>query len=70
MILTYKTVKIEFDTTSLYLFVNSIFVSPPPFCLIILTNPRGPILGAREEVAPTSPPTTLRYTKHRLTYQH
>merc|ERR1719347_1052792 len=26
-------------------------------------RPRGPTLGAREEVAPTSPPTALRYTK-------
>ena len=26
------------------------------------TSPRGPILGARDEVAPTSPPTTLKYT--------
>merc|ERR1719495_319520 len=25
-------------------------------------RPRGPTLGAREEVAPTSPPTALRYT--------
>merc|ERR1719415_290967 len=25
-------------------------------------KPRGPTLGAREEVAPTSPPTALRYT--------
>lgn len=27
-----------------------------------LTRPNGPILGAREEVAPTSPPTHLMYT--------
>ncbi|KYQ51860.1 hypothetical protein ALC60_09061, partial [Trachymyrmex zeteki] len=27
-----------------------------------LTKPRGPILGARDEVAPTSPPTHLRNT--------
>ena len=26
------------------------------------TSPRGPIFGASEEVAPTSPPTALRYT--------
>merc|ERR1711931_198079 len=25
-------------------------------------NPSGPILGAKEDVAPTSPPTTLKYT--------
>ncbi len=27
-----------------------------------LTRPRGPIFGARAEVAPTSPPTALRHT--------
>lgn len=27
-----------------------------------LTKPNGPILGAREDVAPTSPPTHLMYT--------
>lgn len=27
-----------------------------------LTRPNGPILGAKEEVAPTSPPTHLMYT--------
>jgi hypothetical protein len=30
---------------------------------IIITNPSGPILGASDEVAPTSPPTHLKYTK-------
>jgi len=29
---------------------------------IKLTKPRGPILGARDEVAPTSPPTHRRNT--------
>lgn len=29
----------------------------------VLTNPRGPILGARAAVAPTSPPVHRRYTK-------
>lgn len=33
-----------------------------------LTKPRGPILGARDEVAPTSPPTHLRYTEIHVTY--
>lgn len=28
-----------------------------------LTKPNGPILGANDEVAPTSPPTHLKYTK-------
>lgn len=27
---------------------------------ILLTKPNGPILGANEEVAPTSPPTHLK----------
>ena len=27
-----------------------------------LTKPNGPILGAKEEVAPTSPPTQRKYT--------
>lgn len=27
-----------------------------------LTKPSGPILGARDDVAPTSPPTHLKYT--------
>ncbi len=29
----------------------------------LLTRPRGPILGARAEVAPTSPPTARRHTE-------
>lgn len=38
------------------------------FCIIIqlqLTRPRGPILGAKDEVAGTSPPTAFTYTKER-----
>lgn len=31
--------------------------------VLLLTKPRGPILGARDDVAPTSPPTQRRYTK-------
>lgn len=30
-----------------------------------LTRPSGPILGARDEVAPTSPPTHLRKTERK-----
>lgn len=30
---------------------------------VFLTKPSGPIFGAKEEVAPTSPPTALRHTK-------
>ena len=37
-------------------------VRPCQTMLLSLTKPRGPIFGAREEVAPTSPPTALRYT--------
>ena len=29
----------------------------------MLTKPNGPIFGASEDVAPTSPPTTLKYTR-------
>lgn len=29
-------------------------------------KPRGPILGARVEVAPTSPPTALKYTAKQI----
>ena len=29
----------------------------------MLTKPKGPIFGASEDVAPTSPPTTLKYTR-------
>ena len=28
----------------------------------ILTKPSGPIFGARDDVAPTSPPTALKHT--------
>ena len=35
--------------------VRSFILAP-----LSLTKPRGPILGAREDVAPTSPPTALR----------
>lgn len=28
-----------------------------------LTKPSGPIFGAKDEVAPTSPPTHLKYTR-------
>ena len=37
--------------------VVALAISSPTF---LGDNPRGPILGARDEVAPTSPPTTLR----------
>ena len=33
------------------------------YFLKVLTKPNGPILGAKEDVAPTSPPTHLKYTK-------
>lgn len=33
------------------------------FVFIKLTRPNGPILGAKDDVAPTSPPTHLKYTK-------
>lgn len=32
----------------------------------LLTKPNGPILGAKEDVAPTSPPTHLKYTKIKI----
>jgi hypothetical protein len=32
--------------------------------VLLLTRPRGPIFGAKEDVAPTSPPTHLRYTEN------
>lgn len=35
--------------------------------LAILTRPKGPILGAKAEVAPTSPPVHLMYTKIKKT---
>lgn len=31
--------------------------------VLTLTKPNGPILGARDDVAPTSPPTHLMNTK-------
>ena len=37
--------------------VVALAISSPTF---LGDKPRGPIFGARDEVAPTSPPTTLR----------
>lgn len=33
---------------------------------IKITKPNGPILGASEDVAPTSPPTHLMYTADKI----
>lgn len=35
----------------------------------MLTKPKGPIFGAKEEVAPTSPPTHRKYTENRIKNQ-
>lgn len=55
-----------------YCFINfkmSLFLKSKQFVWIIiqiqLTKPRGPILGAKDEVAGTSPPTAFTYTKER-----
>lgn len=44
-------------------------ISSPTF---LGERPRGPTLGAREEVAPTSPPTALNFTvnTNKIHYQH
>ena len=39
-----------------------------PTAICRLTKPRGPIFGASDEVAPTSPPTALRNTSHTHTH--
>jgi len=46
---------------------KKILVSIKNSILFKLTKPRGPILGAREEVAPTSPPTHRKYTSMKNT---
>jgi hypothetical protein len=40
-----------------------LFISHKYF--LLLTRPRGPIFGAKDDVAPTSPPTHLRYTENK-----
>jgi len=46
---------------------KKILVSNKNSTLFKLTKPRGPILGARDEVAPTSPPTHRKYTSMKNT---
>jgi len=47
---------------SLNIFIQKNTGSIKNSTLFKLTKPRGPILGARDEVAPTSPPTHRKNT--------
>lgn len=52
----------ENKTSNIFLFFFLFTVSKLIFIFLWLTKPSGPIFGARDEVAPTSPPTHLKYT--------